>query len=83
MRERRWLLGDLVIPQDVLDEVDAHAREAYPGESCGLLSGPAGDPRAITSGRRVPNLADRYHQLDPETYVTAARPATPTSSTGC
>jgi proteasome lid subunit RPN8/RPN11 len=68
-------MGDLVIPQDILDDVDAHAREAYPGESCGLLSGPAGDPRAITSGRRVPNLADRYHQLDPETYPRTSKDA--------
>ena len=75
MRTRRWLMGDLVIPQDILDDVDAHAREAYPGESCGLLSGPAGDPRAITSGRRVPNLADRYHQLDPETYPRTSKDA--------
>jgi len=75
MRTRRWLLGDLVIPQDILDDVDAHAREAYPGESCGLLFGPAGDPRAITSGRRVANLADRYHKLDPETYPRTSRDA--------
>ena len=75
MRTRRWLLGDLVIPQDILDDVDAHAREAYPGESCGLLSGPAGDPRAITSGRRVANLADRYHKLDPETYPRTSKDA--------
>jgi proteasome lid subunit RPN8/RPN11 len=75
MRTKKWLLGDLVIPQDVLDDVDAHAREAYPGESCGLLSGPAGDPRAITSGRRMPNLADRYHQLDPETYPRTSKDA--------
>jgi hypothetical protein len=75
MRTRKWLSGDLVIPQEVLDDVDAHAREAYPGEACGLLSGPAGDPRAITSGRRMPNLADRYHQLDPETYPRTSREA--------
>lgn len=75
MRTRRWLMGDLVIPQDILDDVDAHAREAYPGESCGLLSGPAGDPRAITSGRRVDNLADRYHKLDPETYPRTSKDA--------
>lgn len=75
MRTRRWLMGDLVIPQEILDDVDAHAREAYPSESCGLLSGPAGDPRAITSGRRLPNLADRYHQLDPETYPRTSKSA--------
>ena len=75
MRTRRWLMGDLVIPQDILDDVDAHAREAYPGEACGLLSGPAGDPRAITSGRRLPNLADRYHKLDPETFPRTSRDA--------
>lgn len=68
-------MGDLVIPQDILDDVDAHAREAYPAESCGLLSGPAGDPRAITSGRRVANLADRYHKLDPETYPRTSKDA--------
>ena len=75
MRTRQWLLGNLVIPQDVLDDVDAHAREAYPGESCGLLCGPAGDPRVITSGRRVPNLADRYHKLDPATYPRTSKNA--------
>ena len=75
MRNRPWLMGDLVIPQDVVDDVEDHAREAYPGEACGLLSGPAGDPRVITSGRRMPNLADRYHQLDPETYPRTSREA--------
>lgn len=75
MRTRAWLDGNLVIPQDVLDDVDAHARECWPGESCGLLSGPAGDPRVITSGRRVTNLADRYHALDPDTYPRTSRNA--------
>jgi len=30
----------IAIPQDILDQVYAHAREAFPAESCGWLEGP-------------------------------------------
>ena len=37
--------------------------------------GPAGDPPAVTRSRRITNLADRYHKLDPETFPRTSREA--------
>lgn len=70
-----WAEGGLVIDRAALDAVDAHAREAYPDEACGVLRGPAGDALRVTDAERYPNLADRYHALDPEAYPRTARNA--------
>lgn len=70
-----WLTQPLVITRAVLDHVDDHARSAYPEESCGLLSGPADDVPRVDAALRCENLANRYHQSDPETYPRTAREA--------
>ena len=71
--ERSWIAGDLVIDAAVLAEIQAHALECYPSESCGFVSGPAGEPRALNASERQLNEADKFHTLDPLTFPRTSR----------
>ncbi len=62
---KAWIAGDLVIDRAVLADIEAHAVECYPKESCGLVFGPADAPLSLDESRREENLADKYHKLDP------------------
>ena len=73
MSEQAWLAGHLVISKDVLADVDAHAIQEYPNESCGLLIGPAADALRVDTGVRAANMADKYHRADPETFPRTAK----------
>ncbi len=68
-----WLTASLAVDRAVLDAVDAHAVAEYPNESCGFLTGPAADPLVIDRAIAAPNLADKYHKADPETFPRTAR----------
>jgi proteasome lid subunit RPN8/RPN11 len=68
-----WTKGALRIPRAVLAEIDAHALECYPNESCGFVSGPADDAPALDRAIRETNEADKYHALDPERFPRTAR----------
>lgn len=70
-----WTGGNLVIDKAILDDVFAHAREAYARdeESCGLLFGPADEPHAVKRILRMENRANKLHKLDPETYPRTGR----------
>ena len=68
MPERPWIRGDLRVPRVVLEDIEAHALECYPSESCGFVAGPADDPGLIDEATRAANEADKYHRLDPETF---------------
>jgi [CysO sulfur-carrier protein]-S-L-cysteine hydrolase len=46
-------VADLVIPQHILDDIVAHARELAPHECCGLL---AGKNNAVTTLYRIKNI---------------------------
>ena len=70
---RPWIAGGLRMPRAVLDEIEAHAREGYPSESCGFVSGPASDPGLADVATREVNDADKYHRLDPETFPRTSR----------
>ncbi len=48
-----YAVTDLVIPQSILDEVIAHARELAPHECCGLL---AGTGRTVSHLYRITNI---------------------------
>jgi proteasome lid subunit RPN8/RPN11 len=78
-----WARDGVRISRAVLDEIEAHAREAYAGgiaiegghegeEACGVIDGPAGDLLADRA-ERLPNLANRYHAMDPEGYPRTGR----------
>ncbi|MBI2395024.1 MAG: Mov34/MPN/PAD-1 family protein [Deltaproteobacteria bacterium] len=73
----------MTIPRAVLDEIEQASREAYAGglekdgaregeEACGVIVGPAGDLQADAQ-ERLPNLANRYHAMDPEGYPRTGR----------
>ncbi|MDB4976510.1 MAG: Sulfur carrier protein adenylyltransferase ThiF [Myxococcaceae bacterium] len=69
----RWIEGDLTITSEVLTQIQQHAREAYPSECCGFLSGPADEPSLLDAFQREDNEADKYHKLDPETFPRTSR----------
>jgi [CysO sulfur-carrier protein]-S-L-cysteine hydrolase len=71
--ERPWIAGDLQLPAAVLAELHAHALECYPNECCGFISGPRAEPRQLSKSARETNLADKFHELDPETFPRTAR----------
>lgn len=55
----------------VLNELYAHAREAFPEECCGLVAGTPGDRHRMVY--RCRNEMERRHRLDPETFPRDAR----------
>lgn len=52
--------------------VAAHAREAWPEECCGVILGRGRSGREV---HRLPNLQNRLHAKDPETFPRDARTA--------
>jgi len=63
-----WIAGDLEIAKAVMDEIEQHALECYPSESCGFVFGPAAEPSLLDALQREENEADKYHELDPVTF---------------
>jgi proteasome lid subunit RPN8/RPN11 len=63
-----WIAGNLEIDASVMKEIEAHALEAYPSESCGFVFGPADQPAKLDASQREENEADKYHKLDPATF---------------
>jgi proteasome lid subunit RPN8/RPN11 len=63
-----WIAGDLRIDKDVMDEIEQHALECYPSESCGFVFCPAAEPSLLDALQREENEADKYHKLDPVTF---------------
>lgn len=70
-----WTRGGLRIPRTVLDIVERAGREAYARdeEACGYLEGPADDALAIDRAVELENLANKYHQVDPEGHPRTGR----------
>jgi proteasome lid subunit RPN8/RPN11 len=71
--DRPWIRGDLRIHRAALEQIEQHAREGYPSESCGFVSGPARDPGLIDTPIREVNEADKYHKLDPQRFPRTSR----------
>jgi [CysO sulfur-carrier protein]-S-L-cysteine hydrolase len=74
-----WARDGVTVPQSVLDQIDAAARAAYERgpdsegeEACGVISGAADDLVADTQ-EEIPNLANKYHVMDPEEYPRTGR----------
>jgi proteasome lid subunit RPN8/RPN11 len=63
-----WIRGNLEIDAEVMKEIEAHALECYPSESCGFVFGPADQPEKLDASQREENEADKYHELDPITF---------------
>ena len=71
--ERPWIAGGLVIAQEVLAQIHAHALACYPSESCGFVSGPASVPARLDAATQQENEADKFHKLDPLTFPRTSR----------
>ena len=70
-----WVEGNLTIRREIVDRVDAEAREAFARdeESCGLLVGPADEPLLVDAIVPMENRANKLHRLDPDTYPRTGR----------
>ncbi|MBX3181473.1 MAG: Mov34/MPN/PAD-1 family protein [Polyangiaceae bacterium] len=75
MTEPAWIKGDLRIGASVIARVEQAAREAYARdeEACGYLSGPAAEPLLVDEAIELENLANKYHQADPEGHPRTGR----------
>ena len=73
--DKPWTQGGIRIPASVLDEVERAGREAYTrdDEACGYLEGPAADPLLVDKAVELPNLANKYHAVDPENHPRTGR----------
>jgi len=73
--DKPWTLGGLRIPAAVLAEIERAGREAYTRdeEACGYLEGPTSDPLLVDRAVELPNLANKYHAVDPENHPRTGR----------
>jgi proteasome lid subunit RPN8/RPN11 len=68
-------IAPITIPADLLRQCFAHGQETYPEEACGYLSGPEAQAGVLTAAHPIPNIQNRMHAEDPETYPRTAREA--------
>jgi [CysO sulfur-carrier protein]-S-L-cysteine hydrolase len=70
-----WLSGGLTITRSALDRVERAGREAYgrDEEACGYLEGPESEPLRCDVAVELENLANKYHQADPEGHPRTGR----------
>ena len=70
-----WTKGGLKIRRQTLDAVieDAVRGYAEDAEACGYLVGPADEPLLCDEAVRMPNMANKLHEMDPEVYFRTAR----------
>jgi proteasome lid subunit RPN8/RPN11 len=70
-----WIRGNVRIPSAVLAEVERAGVAAYARdeEACGYLEGPAADPLLVDRAVELENLANKYHQADPEGHPRTGR----------
>ncbi|HTA90255.1 MAG TPA: Mov34/MPN/PAD-1 family protein [Polyangiaceae bacterium] len=75
MTNSPWTQGGVKIPASVLAEVERAGVAAYARdeEACGYLSGPAGDALLADRAVELENLANKYHQVDPEGHPRTGR----------
>ena len=75
MTNTPWIEGGLKISASVLREVERAGVAAYSRdeEACGYLSGPASDPLLADRAVELENLANKYHQVDPDGHPRTGR----------
>ncbi|HEY4105686.1 MAG TPA: Mov34/MPN/PAD-1 family protein [Polyangiaceae bacterium] len=75
MSNTPWILGGVKIPANVLAEVERAGVAAYARdeEACGYLSGPASDALLVERAVELENLANKYHEVDPEGHPRKGR----------
>jgi proteasome lid subunit RPN8/RPN11 len=70
-----WTRGNLRITRSALDVVERAGKEAYgrDEEACGYLEGPASAPASCETAIVLENLANKYHEVDPENHPRTGR----------
>lgn len=70
-----WVIGDLKISRAALEVVENAARAAYgrDEEACGYIEGPISPDKLCDVAVELPNLANKYHQVDPEGHPRTGR----------
>ena len=70
-----WIFGNLRLTESVLRIVEQAGREAYARdeEACGYLTGPDSDALLADAATVLENLANKYHQVDPEAHPRTGR----------
>jgi [CysO sulfur-carrier protein]-S-L-cysteine hydrolase len=70
-----WTRGAIRIGRPALDVIEREARAAYvrDEEACGYLSGPESDPLLADQAVVLQNLANKYHEVDPEGHPRTGR----------
>jgi proteasome lid subunit RPN8/RPN11 len=70
-----WIFGNLRLTESVLRVVEQAGREAYARdeEACGYLTGPDSDALLADAAIVLENLANKYHQVDPEAHPRTGR----------
>lgn len=70
-----WARGGLRIARSALSRVEQAGRDAYgrDEEACGYLQGPAADPLLCDVAVELENLANKYHEVDPEAHPRTGR----------
>lgn len=70
-----WTRGHVKIPRSVLSQVEQAARDAYvrDEEACGYLEGPASEELVVDKAVVLENLANKYHEVDPEGHPRTGR----------
>jgi [CysO sulfur-carrier protein]-S-L-cysteine hydrolase len=70
-----WKKGNLRIARAALNAVEAAGCAAYARdeEACGFLQGPGADAPLCDEAVELENLANKYHQVDPEGHPRTGR----------
>ncbi len=70
-----WVLGHLRLTRAVIQRVERAAVDAYARdeEACGYLEGPLDDGPFVDEAIELENLANKYHQVDPESHPRTGR----------
>lgn len=63
----------VTIPPEILEQCLQYGAQAYPEECCGLLSGPLEPAETVDQAHPMPNLMDKYHAMDPQTFPRTNR----------
>ncbi len=59
----------LIVPKDIYEAIVAHAREGYPEEVCGLISGREGRAIALYRARNIAEDRVMNYTVDPQTLL--------------
>lgn len=70
-----WVRGGVKIAKSALARIEQAGREAYARdeEACGYLEGPESEPLLCDTAVELENLANKYHQVDPESHPRTGR----------